>query len=646
MNVSRLRVLLLLLPWLFNFGYSQDHRLRRADETYEQLDFIKAIRLYERLLHKGYRSETIYENLGNSYYYTSSYEEAAKTYRLLFGMSRELKSDYYFRYAQSLRSSGRYQAADSVMQDYYQKNSAVAVDSSAITGDYRERIRRVSGRYAVTNLPFNSEYSDFGAIYKKDRVIFTSARDTGFLAKKRHSWDYRTFLDLYSIPSDGKGHFGVPAKLSKELNNRFHESNAIFTRDGKRMFYTRNYYEGRRAGRDDAGITRLMIYTAKLDDKGEWVDVHPISICEKGYSTAHPALSPDEKYLFFASDRSGSLGQSDIFYAAILGDDEFGEVKPLKGAVNTGGRESFPFIGDDGQLYFASDGHPGLGGYDIFTAELNDDMYAVHVTNIGAPVNSRWDDFSVSLNPGSREGFFASNREGGKGSDDIYSLVKVEKLRDLKGVLQDSTARVPIAGIPVELRSKDSLLYSVVTDSLGAYSFPDLKEDSEYVIRVDQKEYELKEIQVPEGNDKRFDANLNPVNASATLEELLDFDAIYFAFDRSDINASSASELDKLVAYMKENDGLVLNITSHTDSRGAAAYNLKLSERRAQATRDYLVANGISKDRIEAIGMGEKELINECGDGVKCSAASHRENRRSEFQLYRQTSETMNGNGG
>ena len=219
---------------------------------------------------------------------------------------------------------------------------------------------------------------------------------------------------------------GAPYKFDKNINSKFHESTPAFTNDGKTMYFTRNNYLDGKKGKDGNEITLIKIYKASLENN-KWTNISELPFDSNNYSTAHPALSPDGKTLYFASDMPGTLGQSDLYKVIINDDGSFGIPENLGNTINTEGRETFPFVNDENEIYFASDGHPGLGGLDIFVSKINADGTFSEVQNVGADVNSPKDDFAYLIDTKSRRGFFTSNRDGGQGYEDIYKFLETRK---------------------------------------------------------------------------------------------------------------------------------------------------------------------------------------------------------------------------
>ncbi|MDP1815774.1 MAG: OmpA family protein, partial [Leadbetterella sp.] len=383
-------------------------------------------------------------------------------------------------------------------------------------------------------------------------------------------------------------------------------------------------------------------YKATLKDE-KWTDVVELPFNSDEYSVAHPTLSLDEKTLYFASNMPGTIGQSDLFRVSINTDGSFGTPENLGPRINTEGRETFPFISGDNELYFASDGHPGLGGLDVFTAKTKADNSFYMIQNVGEPVNSKQDDFGYVIDSKTSTGFFTSNREGGVGYDDIYKFKELKKLictQTLSGIATDQDTGQPIAGAKVSLLDSNfKLLKETITDDKGFYSF-EVACGETYYVRIEKEGYETQEgkVIIPERSGKtehklQMGKRNKPIDVGTDLAKILDMPIIYFDLDKSVIRRDAAFELEKILAVMEQYPKMKIDVRSHTDSRQTANYNQKLSDRRVKSTIAWLVQNKIQASRLTGRGYGESQLVNKCADGVKCTEEEHQANRRSEFVI-------------
>ena len=639
---------LLLNGFLVN---AQEVKTSKADKNYDKFAYVDAVKTYEKVAEKGHKSVEVFQKLGNAYYFQSKLEEANKWYTKLFAMNQEVESELYFRYAQTLKAVGDYKKADQMMEKFYQKsgtdNRARIAKSQK---DYLAEIKKNSGRYRIQNAGINSEFSDYGTAFYKDELVFASARDTGSISSRKHSWTNQSYTNLYGAKVTDNGNFESPEKFSKSVSSRYHESTAVFTQDGNTMYFTRNNFNNGKKGRDSERTILLKLYKAtKEGDK--WTNVTELPFNSNEYSVAHPALSADEKTLYFASNMPGTIGgeQSDIFKVSINADGSYGTPENLGDKINTEGRETFPYVTDNNELYFASDGHPGLGGLDVFVTQLKDDGSVGSIKNVGEPVNSKMDDFAFLIDNKTKNGFVSSNRkEDNLGYDDIYKFTEIlpipkdcEQL--LTGIVVDEESQEPIANARVVLfDSAENKLKEQTSDAEGKYDFGTVDCDTKLKIRAEKPTYNTNEISVtiPKESgttDSKVAIELTekPLKVGDPLNKALNIEIIYFDLDKSNIRPDAAVELAKVLEVMKEYPTMKIDVRSHTDCRQTAAYNLALSDRRAKSTIAWLIKNGIAADRLTGRGYGESQLVNDCGceptNESNCTEEQHQKNRRSEF---------------
>jgi outer membrane protein OmpA-like peptidoglycan-associated protein/tetratricopeptide (TPR) repeat protein len=640
MKVKNLVYAVFLVLFVFK-GIAQTGTIANADKKYNKYAYIDAIATYEKVAEKGYKDEKMFQRLGNAYYFNGESAKALKWYDALFEMNEQQELEYYYRYAQTLKSTGDYAKADKMLELFNQKAST---DKRGLlfekNKNYLEQIKINSGRFEIADAGINSRYSDYGSSFLDNKLVFASARDTGGIAKVKFKWTNRSFTNLYSVELKADGSVGTPERFERKINSKFNESTPVFTKDRTTMYFTRNNFLNGTKGKDDKRITLLKLYKASyVDDK--WTDIIELPFNSDQYSVAHPALSVDEKKLYFAADMPGTLGQSDLYSVTINSDGSFGTPENLGAAINTEGRETFPFISGDNELYFASDGRPGLGGLDVFVSTIKSDSTFGEVQNIGAPINTKQDDFGFLLDSKNRTGFFSSNRDGGNGYDDIYRFSETRKLvceQVLSGTIVDDETNVVLGNAKVNLLDDQfQIIGEVVTGADGKYNFK-VNCGKKYYVRAARQDYETKEVVIT--IDKitgKTDLTLALTKAICKvavgddLAKCFGIKMIYFDLDKSFVRKEAAFELEKILDVMKQHPEMKIDVRSHTDSRQTRAYNEKLSDRRAKATIAWLVKNGIAADRLTGKGYGETQLVNQCADDVKCSEEEHQANRRSEF---------------
>lgn len=609
-----------------------------ADKFFKNYAYVKATELYEEAVKKGDSSEHVLTRLGDCYYNNSKSQQAAFWYGKAVNKYDKINPEYLFKYIQSLRSIGNYVEADKWLVRFkeIQSGDSRVKDFDANNLDLYEDLASTDDVVVkIENMPFNSEFSDFGAYIANGTLYFASARDTHL--KKRYGWNAEPFLDIYQLSvtnNDGNTEYGEADFINAaKINTPYHEASIAITNDGQTMYFTRDNVDRRnRLDYDRKGTSHLKLYKATLEND-KWGNVVELPFNDNFFSNGHPALSPDNKKLYFVSDRDGGYGRTDIYEVDILENGKYGEPKNLGPKVNTEGREMFPFVAKDSTFYFSSDGYLNLGLLDIYKSNILKDENA-EPENLGAPYNSGYDDFAFFMNDGSKTGYFSSNRLGGKGSDDIYGFNAEPCKQLIEGIARNSKTNDILEGVEVKLINKNGkIIATVMTTATGKFEF-NADCDKNYTVVGSKSDYKdaLKEVATnfEDGKVNNADLYLTPlIDANQIV-----INPIFFDFDKWNIRTDAQYELENIVDVMREHPNMVIKIESHTDSRGSDSYNMKLSDRRAKSTRDYILSRGIAAERIEsAIGYGETQLLNKCSNGVKCTTEEHQLNRRSYFYI-------------
>ena len=648
MKVILKYILVVALAQSFFTANGQKSKVKEIVKEYENFSYVKTSEVLLKVAEDGYRNQDILEKLANSFYFNNNMKEASRWYGELFKNYKDIDSEYYFRYALSLKGVKNYEESDNWMSKFKELNpSDSRAKSFDARKDYKSNIESLSNDFIeIKNLDFNTEYSDFGTAFNGEDLIFASSRGNDI--DEKYLWNDQPYLDLYKVYKYDDGDYSKPANFSETVNTKFHESSVAYAPDGKTMYFTRNNYFKKRARKDKKGINRLKMFRATIDDDGQWNEITPIHFNSDDYSVAHPTINAEGSRLYFASDMEDSLGESDIYVVDINADGTLGTPRNLGPSINTESQDSFPFVNSNGDLYYATVGLPGLGGYDVFvTKDLDSKMSNSSaenfvVTNMGKPFNSNADDFAFYENIDTKEGYFTSNRDGGKGDDDIYSFRQVECEQVVKGLIRDAKTTALLPGSTVVLYDGNGTeLETAIVGSDAAFMF-NVDCNKQYLVRGSKEKYSTDEERFTT-NDSRLDLelviSLDPneiiIEPCDDLAKALNIPLIYFDLDKYDIKYVAEIELQKVLAVLYKYPSMKLDIRSHTDCRASMAYNEKLSDNRAKATRQYLIERGISSDRLTAKGYGESQLVNDCGcepdNDSSCSELEHQKNRRSEF---------------
>lgn len=628
--MKKIYTILLLIAVSTTIVSAQNSKTKKADNLYDRLAYTDAAQAYQKVLKRGTTDVYVFERLANCYYFINDTKKAEMYYKRV-AKSKDANPEAIYNYAQTLKANGKFSDYNTWMKNFAKLSpNDTRVKEFMKNPNYIPKIMDDMARYTATNMEdINSEYADFGGIvYGKD-FYFASGRNT---SRKTYQWNEEPYLEIYKATNVG-GTMKNAELLNGDVNTKYHESNAVISADGKRMYFDRNdYFEGD-YDKSASGINQINLYYAEnIDGKG-WSGVVSAPFNNNEYSTGHPALSQDGNTLYFVSDMPGGKGGSDIYMVAINSDGSLGTPKRLGDNINTEGKELFPYLDSNGTLYFSSNGHMGIGGLDVFYAEAQGDGFGV-VNNLGKGVNSSADDFAYKYDPTSQSGYVSSNREGGMGSDDIYMVEAVEipcEVTIAVLVINENT-NAAVAGARVDLYDTMGNRLSTKTSNVdGMVSFKAACDQAHEVQGV-LADFESNASKVAPANDQKVSATiaLKPIE-EIIVEDQIVLNPILFDLDKSNIKAQAAFELDKVVSVMNKYPEMVIAVGAHTDSRATDAYNLRLSEARAQSTVQYIISKGISGKRISGKGYGESQPKVSCGD--TCSEAEHQLNRRSEFTI-------------
>lgn len=640
--LQKTTILILLLTYT-NYSFSQKKNIDKANNDFDRFAYIDAREIYLKVIEDGYGSAEIYKKLGDTYYFNSDYKNASDWYRrLLDKYPNEIEPKYYYRTAQSLKSINEYEESDKLMQVYAKKGGkSFIVENFKKNPDYLKKSAFNAKKYRLDKVSINTPFSDFGPSFYLDKLVFASSRENT-KNTKIDPWNNQSFLDLYVADMDQNGNLSNVQPLEGDINTPIHESSTAFTKDGQTVYFTKNNLLKKKNSKYKT--MGLKLYRATLKGENNWTDIIELPFNSQEYSVAHPALSLDEKRLYFSSDMPGTLGMSDLWYVDILGDNTYSNPINLGNTINTEARESFPFISNVNNLYFSSDGRPGYGGYDIFVVPLNKESVYGEVVNLGEPVNSNQDDFGFIIDENKHIGFLSSNRNNNTENinDNIYRIkedfTKKKDLFKINGVVIDKDSEELLPDALVVLLDKNNVeINRIKAGTDGRYSFEILAEfNSQYSIRGTKDQYEPSEqligfSDVTTTIETVLTLKLKDRCPPNDLGCRLSLQPIYFDFNEYNIRPDASIELAKILAAMRKYPELNIKIESHTDSRGSKEYNLTLSSNRAKSTMNWFIEHGINKNRIIAKGYGESQLINRCADNIECSDEENQLNRRSMF---------------
>lgn len=623
------------------FAQEQPGLRERANQLYSEYKYAYAAEIYQKLADKKKPKLSDLERLADCYHKMNDYE-AAETWYSRVVQDPASKADNLLSYGTVLKNNGRYAEAKKVLQDYVTKagkskkvENEIAGCDSAIVWLANPTKHQIKNESAINTV--NAEFSTFP---ENGKLYYIGQPDAGILK----TIDGRTgngYLKVYSANRSSDNSLNTPLFDNQLIYNKedLHVG-PITGNKAKNVFYLTRTYTGKDVAKTkEAGkkykTNNLELYIYSNNGNG-W-DIQPFQYNNvKQYSVGHAALSTDEKILYFVSDMPGGQGGTDIWYSELQTDGSWGQPKNAGTSINTEGDEMFPHIAADGTLYYSTNGLPGMGGLDIFSAKGTRNQWN-GVKNMGYPVNSANDDFSFVVYGQEGSGYLSSNRKGGAGDDDIYSfsIIKQKIILALKGITYNkkTSEELPAAAVSL-LTSNNQLVSKAFSKDNGTFYF-ELSPDTDYTILAQKEKFYADSVSistkgVTESKTFEIALRLDPLLEKG---KTIRIENIHYDFDKDNIRPDAAKILNELVRTLRDNPTLKIELASHTDSRGSDVYNEDLSQRRAQSAVNYLVSRGIARERLVAKGYGEKRLLNRCANGVACSVAEHQENRRTEFTI-------------
>jgi outer membrane protein OmpA-like peptidoglycan-associated protein/tetratricopeptide (TPR) repeat protein len=710
---------------------AQNARVKKGNKYLAAQNFSCAIKKYLKALDKKDILEAK-QNLALAYRTIGDMPNAEYWYGQLAN-GPEALPEHRLYYAQALQANGKSGEARQYFEEYLAlvpTDARARAQLNACTAEAFSAYSEQGAVFQVANLDkVNTAFDDLGPAFFKSSFLFSSAREAKGKASKYRATTGKPYLDLYMTKftlvdlETYQYNFGTPARFFKKIRPEFHNGPVALTPDQSEIFFTRNSLKCKKR-KAASGLKGLKIYSTRLTPNAKIKRKNIVSLPFNSdeYNTCNPTLATDGSFIVFASNMPGGSGGYDL-YVSYLENAQWGPPTNLGSKINTEGDENFPVIQTDGSLVFSSDGHAGLGGFDLFEAKAVTGGWA-SPRNLGIPVNSSGHDYSMVFMSDKSHGFLVSNREGGKGMLDIYTFRKDAVQVDAVVVDQAEGTVIPgatIAGPGIELNtnkagmasmelplsqvkqltankegylegsvatstagfeSNDKLLVRIpvqkdlsftvqgralssedgkplkgatvslvndcgepeiaaLTDDNGNYKLH-LKQGCCYLVKATYPDHLTKTSKIcvrDENNSQSFDLDFAVTKYKEEGPLYIEVENIYYDFDKATLRKEASTGLAELLSILQDNPNLVVEISSHTDSRGNAAYNERLSQRRAESVVAYLIKNGIDKSRLQAKGYGETKLANNCGDGKKCSDAEHQQNRRTEFMVVGEVKE-------
>ena len=658
-NNSSLKALIFtILSFLLLSCQGDEYQFHQAQKEFDKGEYELVIQKLKPLAQKGYESAQTNFVIAEAYRLSNRINLAFNYYQTALEKGNNDKMIPY-HLAYSAKANGNYEATRKYLTQFIQSkpNKAYRLKSE-IELEYLPQLPELQKKISavdIQNLKGNTPQAEFSARKLGDELIISSTQKPEIYKNNG-----LPFIGLYKANLKSPEEIGKLELFSSQIfKENANEGTPTFSKDGNTMVFARG-----NTGKSKDVSPDVDLYISKKEGNN-WSVPERLSISDSLAWDGSPSFSSDGKTLYFSSNRRGGKGGLDLYRVAIDNSGRFGRALNMGSSINTPGDEIFPFVSEDGKLYFSSDGHPSLGGLDLYVATRNDNEIVVE--HLGVPMNSIADDFGITL-VDENHGYFSSNRPGGMGDDDIYYFSgKGPEDRwwstEAPPVLADENEKIvhysvktqfidpngkAIEGVKFSLRKNGQSIQGGKSDKKGFAPTIELEandvldflcEKDEYLTKRSSFSMEGREIpQIllkKEVTDTTFTFQIvmDKPEIGKEITELYQINPIFYDLDKSDIRSDAAEELEKIVQFLKDNEIVTIELGSHTDSRASGTYNLKLSQRRAESAVKYITSKGISPERIKAKGYGETQLINECSDGVNCTEEQHQQNRRTEFKI-------------
>lgn len=617
--------------------------IKEADKQYRELNYRYALEIYEKIM-KANPSMEVAQKIANCYRFINNTEASEIWYKKVLAYPNAI-SDNYKHLADALKQNGKFEEASHNFLIWGEKNPdqlKEAEKQANICGVAKVWAENPDiGALVENEISFNSENSDFSpAQFGADILLISDRWQKNKKGEEIYGWTGNPYLKIYNVSTSSK----QVNILKGTINKGFHSGPLAVYPSLDTIIFTRAVMSANKKMKiGDVGKQYLLVAVKK---DGEWVAKEKLPFNEEGlFSVQHPALSPDGSILYFASDMPGGYGGMDLYYSEKLPNGSWSKPLNCGNEINTPQDDVFPSVRQDGKFYFASKGHIGMGGLDLFSAVGNRNNFK-EIENLRSPINSPKDDFGILFNQDLKTGYLSSNRNGGAGLDDIYRFTKgikaetksKENIYAINGIAVEKGTEIPISGLEVILINKDNGKETkVFSDAQGKFAFT-LEKETDYLVKGNQDQYfttqsgiiSTKGVNQSTIYDIRFE-----VERAAKDVYTVRLNNIFYDFNKWNIRPDAVADLNKVNEFLVNMPNVRMELVAHTDARGTAIYNMALSDKRANSAMQYLVDKGVVADRLTAIGKGESELLNQCSDGVKCTEAQHQLNRRTEFKIVK-----------
>ena len=656
--------ILFLLGIFFTSCHTDKLSNKKALKHFDKGEYELTIKELLPLAQKGFQLDQTNFLLGESYRLSNRITQSLPYYQQAQAKGYVDKMLPYYM-AMSAKSIGNYELTKSYLSEFvkskpsrlYQIKSEIELENLVQIPDLLKKQSPVT----IQALTGNTAKTEFDAKKIGDELIFTSSSKPEIYKNNG-----LPFLGIVKAPLKNPGEIGNQSIFSSALfKENANDGTPAFTKDGSTVVFARG-----NTGKSKDPSPDVDLYMSKKTGNA-WSEPERLSISDSLAWDGSPSFSADERTLYFSSNRRGGKGGVDLYRVPIDNSGRFGRPINLGSTINTPGDELFPYVSANGKLYFSSDGHPSIGGLDLFVASRNESEIVVE--HLGVPINSIGDDFAISFSD-STQGYISSNRPGGKGDDDIYFFKSTGSedrwwttapppvIDTLNKKIVNYFVQVkvvdpsgnPIDSVKINVRKNGQTLSNEKTNKKGFIELIDMAENDELVFKCDKEDFitvrssfSMEGKTIPESllkkemTDTTFQViiTMDRPEIGKEISKLYEINSIYYDLDKADIRTDAAEELDKIVQFLTDNTQMNLELGAHTDARASTGYNLKLSQRRAESAVNYIIRRGITKDRIKPKGYGESQLINECSDGVECPEEMHQQNRRTEFKIIKISTE-------